>query len=84
VGLFSVYYFRDSAAVRIMYTLITSAARSFFTLLSLYAAVGDIDLVYIFKVILIPEFLANICFAFLPHIAAILFFKPFKHSIKEE
>lgn len=84
VGLFSVYYFRDSVAVRIIYTLASSAARSVFTLITICATVAEIDLVYLLSNILIPEFLANLCFAFLPHIAAILFFKPFTHSRKEE
>lgn len=83
-GLLSVYYFRDSVAVRIMYTLASSAARSVFTLITLSATLAEIDLVFVFKAVLIPEFLSNICFAFLPHLAAILFFSPFTHARKEE
>ena len=84
VGICSIYYFRDSVAVRIIYTLFTSAARAAFTLITLFATVGDLDLLYAFTAILIPEFAANTVFAFLPHIAAKLILRPISYKSKEQ
>lgn len=84
VGLCSVYYFRDSLAVRILYTLFSSAARAVFTMITLAATVGDLNLVYAFSAVIIPEFAANVIFAFLPHIAAKLFLKPISRETNEQ
>ena len=84
VGICSIYYFRDSVAVRIIYTLFTSAARAAFTLITLFATVGDLDLLYAFTAVLIPEFAANTVFAFLPHIAAKLILRPISYKSKEQ
>ena len=84
VGICSIYYFRDSVAVRIIYTLFTSAARAAFTLITLFATVGDLDLLYAFTAVLIPEFAANTVFAFLPHIPAKLILRPISYKSKEQ
>ncbi len=84
VGICSIYYFRDSVAVRIIYTLFTSAARAAFTLITLFATVGNLDLLYAFTAVLIPEFAANTVFAFLPHIAAKLILRPISYNTKEQ
>lgn len=84
VGICSIYYFRDSVAVRIIYTLFTSAARAAFTLITLFATVGDLDLLYAFTAVLVPEFAANTVFAFLPHIAAKLILRPISYKSKEQ
>lgn len=84
VGICSIYYFRDSVAVRIIYTLFTSAVRAAFTLITLFATVGDLDLLYAFTAVLIPEFAANTVFAFLPHIAAKLILRPISYKSKEQ
>jgi hypothetical protein len=84
VGICSIYYFRDSVAVRIIYTLFTSAVRAAFTLITLFATVGDLDLIYAITAVLIPEFAANTVFAFLPHIAAKLILRPISYKSKEQ
>ena len=84
VGICSIYYFRDSVAVRIIYTLFTSAARAAFTLITLFATVGELDLIYAITAVLIPEFAANTVFAFLPHIAAKLILRPISYKTKEQ
>lgn len=83
VGLCAVYYFRDSLAVRVLYTVVTSAARAVFTLITLVATVGDVNLITFLTMIVLPEFFANIVFAPLPHIAAKLALKPFTHKRKD-
>ena len=83
VGLCAVYYFRDSIAVRILYTLISSAARAVFTLITLAATVGDLNLVYAFVSVIIPEFISNLIFAVLPHTAAKLLLRPISRETKE-
>ncbi|MBQ4353969.1 MAG: hypothetical protein IJC71_03650 [Clostridia bacterium] len=80
VGLTSTYTFRDSPVVRVLYTLITSPIRMLFTLIALAAAVGEFNLITIITSILLPELCANLVFAFLPHAAAMLVFKPFIHG----
>ena len=83
VGLCSVYYFRDSIAVRILYTLISSAARAVFTMITLAATVGDLNLVYAVGSVIIPEFISNIVFASLPHVSAKLLIRPFSRETKD-
>lgn len=83
VGLCAVYYFRDSLAVRVLYTVVTSAARAVFTLITLVATVGDVNLITFLTMIVLPEFFANVVFAPLPHIAAKLALKPFTHKRKD-
>ena len=84
VGLCSIYYFRDSAAVRIVYTIFTSAARAVFTLITLFATVGNLNLIHAFTAVIIPELAANIVFAFLPHLAAKLILRPISRETKEQ
>lgn len=80
VGICAIYYFRDSASVRVLYTIVTSLFRMIFTLITLAATVGDINLITIFSSVLIPEFFANLVFALLPHLAAKLTLKHFSHE----
>ncbi len=83
VGLCSVYYFRASLAVRALYTLLTSLARMVFTLLTLAATMGNLSLMTVIPAVLIPELLANLSFAFLPHLAANLCLRSFDHQRKD-
>lgn len=80
VGLLSTYSFRDSLAVRVLYTLVTSPVRMLFTLLSLAATIGDFHLITVTADLLLPELCANVFFAFLPHAAAALLLRPFRHE----
>lgn len=83
VGLCAIYYFRDSLAVRVLYTVVTSAARAVFTLITLVATVGDVNLITFMTMAVLPEFCANIVFAALPHIIAKLALTPFAHERKD-
>lgn len=82
VGLCAIYYFRDSFAVRALYTVVTSLFRAGFTLVTVLATVGNINLITGISMVVFPEFCANIAFAALPHIIAKLALIPFDHSRK--
>ena len=69
-GILTVQTFRDSLAVRAMYTAIACAVHSFFTLFLLMSTVGGIDFASAMGNAVIPEFFASLLFAPLPHIAA--------------
>ena len=79
-GLLTIYYFRDSAAVRALYTVISSIARAFFTLITLAMTVADISLAAAVTDIVLPELAANLLFAVIPHSAAYLALRPFNKS----
>ncbi len=79
-GLLTIYYFRDSAAVRALYTGISSLARALFTLITLVMTVADISLVTAVTDIVLPELAANLLFAAIPHLAAYLALRPFNKS----
>lgn len=80
VGICATYYFRDSAAVRVLYTIVTSLFHMIFTLIALAATVENMNLITFFSTVLIPELLANLVFSPLPHLAAKLTLKPFSHE----
>lgn len=80
VGALSVHYFRDSAAVRTLYTVSTSLLRALFTIFILLATVGGITFISLMADAVLPELLANILFAILPHIAVKLCLLPFNKS----
>ncbi len=82
-GLFTIYYFRDSIAVRAMYTLVTQAVRVLITAVILVMTVGGITVLDMFRYALVPEFLAGTCFAFLPHLAAKVCLRPFNKTRDE-
>jgi len=79
-GLLTVYYFRDSAAVRALYTGVSSLARALFTLLTVLMTVADVTLPGAFTSAVLPELAANLLFAVLPHTAAYLALRPFNKS----
>ena len=79
-GLLTVYYFRDSAAVRALYTAVSSIARALFTLITVVMTVADLSLPDAFTRALLPELAANLLFAALPHAAAYLALRPFNKS----
>ncbi len=79
-GLLTIYYFRDSAAVRALYTGVSSAARAIFTFITLMMAVEEIPLAAAVLGVVLPEFAANLVFAAIPHIAAYLALRPFNKS----
>ncbi len=79
-GLLTIYYFRDSAAVRALYTGVSSLARALFTLLTVLMTVADISLLDAFTKSVLPEFAANLIFAALPHAVTYLALRPFNKS----
>ena len=79
-GLLTVYYFRDSAAVRALYTAASSLLRALFTLVTVVMTVADLSLPDAFTRAVLPELAANLLFAVLPHIAAYLALRPFNKS----
>lgn len=79
-GLLTVHNFRDSAAVRALYTTVSSAGRAVFTLIAVILTVGDLPLTDALTRTVLPEFAANLLFAALPHAAAWLALRPFNKS----
>ena len=79
-GLLTVHNFRDSAAVRALYTAVSSAGRAVFTLIAVILTVGDLPLTDALTRTVLPEFAANLLFAALPHAAAWLALRPFNKS----
>lgn len=79
-GLLTIYYFRDSAAVRALYTAASSLARALFTLITVLATTADISLLDALTKAVLPEFFANLLFAALPHIVTYLALRPFNKS----
>ncbi len=79
-GLLTVHNFRDSAAVRALYTVVSSAARAVFTLIAVVMTIGDLSLIDALTRTVLPEFAANLLFAALPHAAAWLALRPFNKS----
>ena len=79
-GLLTIYYFRDSAAVRALYTGVSSAVRAVFTFITLAMTVSDISLATAVICVVLPEFAANLLFAVIPHAAAYFALRPFNKS----
>ncbi|MBE6598306.1 MAG: hypothetical protein E7638_02550 [Ruminococcaceae bacterium] len=82
-GILTVHYLRDSVAVRAVYTLVSQAARVIITAIILAATVGDINIIDMLTITLIPEFFAGVIFAPLPHIAAKLCLRSFNKTREE-
>ena len=82
-GMLTVHYFRDSVAVRAMFTVVTQAIRVLITVIILAATVADITLGDMLTLAVIPEFLAGVVFAPIPHIAAKLCLRPFNKTREE-
>lgn len=83
VGILTVHYFRDSLAVRAMYTVVSQAVRVLITAIVLAATVGDISFGEMLTLAVIPEFLAGCVLAPLPHLAAKLCLRPFNKTRDE-
>lgn len=79
-GLLTIHYFRDSIAVRALYTGISSLARALITLITLWITVADLSPVPVLTRTVLPELAANLLFAALPHTAVWLFLRPFNKS----
>ncbi len=82
-GILTVHYFRDSVAVRALYTVVTQAARAIVTAIILVATVGAINFIELLTLTVIPELLAGLIFAPLPHGVAKLCLRPFNKTREE-
>lgn len=82
-GILTTHYFRDSVATRALYTLVSTVARVFFTLIALFATTGNVTLLDALTKAALPEFFACIIFAPLTHIAAKLCLHRFNKSREE-
>lgn len=77
VGILNIQLFRDSLAVRALYTVVSALLASLFTMLTAMLSSGGMTLASLFTKALIPGFFSTVVFAFLPHLLVILCFKPF-------
>ncbi len=82
-GILTVHYFRDSVAVRVAYTFVIQAIRVVFTAVILTATVGEINPIDMIRLVLVPEFIAGVIFAPLPHLAAKVCLRPFNKTREE-
>lgn len=82
-GILTVHYFRDSVATRALYTIVTTVLRVFFTLIALFATTGNVTIIDALSKAAVPEFIACVIFAPLPHIAAKLCLHRFNKSRDE-
>lgn len=82
-GLMTIHYFRDSLMVRAVYTLVTQAARVLITAIVIVATVGSVNIISLFRYVLIPEFLSGALFAVIPHAAAKVCLRPFNKTRDE-
>ena len=82
-GVLTVNAFRDTPAVRAMYTLAACAAHMFFTLFVLLATVGGVGFGSALKDAVLPEFASSLVCSPLPHLAAYAVFRIF-HRPREE
>ena len=82
-GILTTHYFRDSVATSALYTLVSTVARVFFTLIALFATTGNVTLIDALTKAALPEFFACIIFAPLPHIAAKMCLHRFNKSREE-
>ena len=82
-GILTVHYFRDSVAVRAMYTVSSSVLRGVFTAIIALSTLGGVSIVTLFTDALIPEFFANIIFAALPHVITKFCLRPFNKTREE-
>jgi len=76
LGIISRYLFRDTLLVRFTYIAATSLLRSVVTLFLALATVGALSLPELAVKVLLPELLANIVFALIPHYLAKVCLKP--------
>ena len=82
-GILTTHYFRDAFSVSGLYTLATSAARALFTLIALAMTLSDFNLLTCLLSVVLPECLATVLFAILPHLAAKAALRPF-HLTRDE
>lgn len=83
VGALSVFYFRDSLVVRILYTVITSLLRSMFTIFTLLATVGGITFISLMGKAVLPELLSTLVFSAFPHLLVKLCLRPWNRKRDE-
>lgn len=83
-GILSVVRFRDSIAVRAVYTFASVILREIFTVIILASTAGGVTLLTMFRYAVLPEFAAGLIFAFIPHILTKLVLKPFHRSREEK
>ncbi|MBR6290944.1 MAG: hypothetical protein IKR53_05820 [Clostridia bacterium] len=82
-GLLTTHRFRDSFSVIAMYTLVTSVLRSVISVIIGFYTVHGITLKQTVLHIALPELLANIVFAVIPHLLVRLTMRPF-HKTRAE
>lgn len=82
-GILTVCFFRDSLAVRGLYTVTTTLARALFTAFTILATAGGITFISLMGDAVLPELVANLVFAVLPHLAVILCLRPLNKSREE-
>ena len=82
-GMLTVEIFRDSFAVRALYTAVGCAVHMIFTLVTLVLTVEDFSFWHGLTKAVLPEFLASMVFAFLPHLLAKAALRMF-HKPREE
>ncbi len=73
----------DSIPVRILYTAVSGVARALFTLVYLALTVDTFRFFHLCGSVILPEYAASFCLAFLPHLTVHLCLHPFHKSRAE-
>ena len=82
-GLLGTYYLRDSFVIRLILTFASGILRAIFTIIYVCINFDSVNASLMFTEMVFPEFISTFVFAFLPHVAAWLSFKPFHKSRAE-
>ncbi len=83
VGVLCTEYLRDSALIRIIYTLGAGILRAIFTAIYANIAFDKIDAGLLFTAILIPEYFSTALMSFIPHVTEWFALKAF-HKSRED
>lgn len=83
-GLFTIYYFRDSAAVRAIFTAAALVGRVIISAIVIFSTSRDATLVNVLRLSVLPEFISGMVFAVIPHLIVYFALKPFNKSRAEK
>lgn len=82
-GVLGTYYLRDSAVIRVLFSVAAGVFRALFTVIYLLITYKSPDGGIVFGKIVWPEFVSTLVFSVIPHVVAWLAMKPF-HKTRAE
>ena len=79
-GVLGTYYVRDSFIIRAIFTASSGILRAVVTIIYVHLSYEAVNVPLMFGRIVVPEYFSTLLFAFIPHIAIWLSFRPFHKS----